>query len=250
MCNNSWELHRGLLWHNGRRGPSVAVVRNDIAHRRPLFRLALFLACAILIFLALNTLYSFTSTLSRLDAVEGERDRWQRPSDVLRALDLRPGNTVVDLGSGAGYFALKLSPAVGERGQVLAVDLRRLSLFFLWTRAHLRGQHNVQVIVGEEADPRLPAGAVDAALICNTYHEFSNPELILNRVFRSLRPGGRLVVVDRAARVAEAQHTHEVPLTVVEGQLRNEGFEIVSQDDSFIDRTGDDLWWLVSARKP
>src|SRR6185295_6794469 len=105
------------------------------------------------------------NTLNRLDAVESERDQWQRPADVLRALDLRPGNTVVDLGSGAGYFALKLSPVVGERGQVLAVDLRKLSLFFLWTRALLRGQHNVHVIVGKEDNPRLPAGAVDAVLI-------------------------------------------------------------------------------------
>ena len=193
---------------------------NDIAHRKPLFRLALFLVCAILIFLALNTLYSFTSTLSRLDVVESQRDQWQRPSDVLRALYLQPGNTVVDLGSGAGYFALKLSPAVGKRGQVLAVDLRKLSLFFLWTRALLRSPHNIHVIVGEEDDPRLPAGGVDAVLICNTYHEFNNPELILNRVFRSLRPGGRLVVVDRTARAIEAQPTHEVLSgTVVETEL-------------------------------
>jgi predicted methyltransferase len=225
-------------------------VPNDVAHRRPIFRIALFLACAILIFLALNTLYSFASTLTRLDTVESERDRWQRPWDVVRALDLRPGNTVVDLGSGAGYFALKVAPAVGERGQVLAVDLRKLSLFFLWTRTLLRGQHNVHVIVGEEDDPHLPAGTVDAVLICNTYHEFSNPGLILHRVFLSLRPGGRMVVVDRAPRETEAQHTHEVPLAAVEGQLRNQGFEIVSQDDSFINRTGDDLWWLVIARKP
>jgi predicted methyltransferase len=225
-------------------------VSNDVADRKPIFRLALFLVCAILIFLALNTMHSFASTLARLDTVESERDRWQRPWDVLRALDLRPGNTVADLGSGAGYFALKLSPAVGGRGQVLAVDLRRISLFFLWTRALLRGLHNVQVTVGEEDDPRLPTGAVDAVLICNTYHEFSNPGLILNRVFQSLRPGGRLVVVDRAARATEAQHSHEVPLAAVEGQLQNQGFEIVSQDDSFIGRPGDELWWLVIARKP
>jgi predicted methyltransferase len=236
------------------RGPfscdTVAVVSNDIAHRRPLFRLALFLVCAILIFLALNALYAFTNTLNRLEVVESERDQWQRPSDVLRALDLRPGNTAVDLGSGAGYFALKLSPAVGKQGRALAVDLRKLSLFFLWTRALLRGQHNVHVIVGKEDDPRLPAGTVDAVLICNTYHEFSNPELILSRVFQSLRPGGRLVVVDRTARATEAQHTHEVPLAVVETELRNQGFEIVNRDDSFIDRPGDDLWWLVIGRKP
>jgi predicted methyltransferase len=225
-------------------------VPNDVAHRRPLFRLALFLVCAILILLTLNTLYAFTNTLNRLDVVESERDRWQRPWDVVRALDLRPGNTVVDLGSGAGYFALKLSPAVGKQGQVLAVDLRKLSLFFLWTRVRLQGQHNVQVIVGEEDDPRLPAGTVDAVLICNTYHEFSHPGLILNRAFQSLRPGGRLVVVDRAPRATEGQHAHEVPVAVVEGELKNQGFKIVSQDDSFIDRPGDDLWWLVIGRKP
>jgi len=120
----------------------------------------------------------------------------------------------------------------------------------LWTRALLRGTHNVQVIFGEENNPRLPADSVDAVLICNTYHEFSDPELILDRVIRSLRPGGRLVVVDRAPRATEAQHTHEVPLAAVERELRDKGFEIVSQDDSFIDRPGDDLWWLVTARKP
>lgn len=223
---------------------------NDIAHRRPLLRFALFLVCAILILLAFNTLYAFTSTLNRLDTVELERDQWQRPLDIIRALDLQPGNTVVDLGSGAGYFALKLSPAVGERGQVLAVDLRRLSLIFLWTRALLGGQRNIHVIVDEEDNPRLPIGSVDAVLICNTYHEFSSPEPVLNRVFRSLRPGGRLVVVDRTARAGEAQRAHEVLLKIVEGQLRNHGFEILCRDESFIDRPGEDVWWLAIARKP
>ena len=222
---------------------------HDKPNRRPLFRLALFLVCAILIFLAFNTLYSFTSTLNRLDVVETERDQWQRPVDVLRALDLREGNTVVDLGSGAGYFALKLSPAVGKRGRILAVDLRRLSLFFLWTRALLRGQHNVRVIVGEQDNPRLPTGTVDAMLICNTYHEFSNPELMLNHTFQSLRSGGHLVVVDRGPR-AEAEHGHEVRLGAVENELRQKGFKIVRQDNHFIERPGDDPWWLLVAQKP
>lgn len=213
-------------------------------------RLALFLVCAIIIFLAFNTLYAFTSTLNRLNVVEAERDSWQRPSEVLRALQLREGNTVVDLGSGAGYFALKLSPVVGKRGHVLAVDLRKLSLFFLWTRALLRGQHNVHIIVGEEDNPRLPIGIVDAVLICNTYHEFSNPGIELDRTFRSLGSGGRLVVVDRGPRGADLEHAHEVRLTTVERDLRRAGFEIVSQDDHFINRTGDDPWWLVIGRKP
>jgi len=227
---------------------------NDPSNRRPVFRIVLFLVCAILVFLALNTLYSFTNTLHQLDVIELDRDQWQRPSDVLRALDLREGNTVVDLGAGSGYFALKLSPAVGKGGRVLAVDLRKLSLFFLWTRALLGGRRNVHVMIGEEDNPRLPTGSVDAVLICNTYHEFSHPEVILKDVYQSLHGGGRLVVVDRTPRPTETDNSHEVPRSVVEGNLRETGFEIVSQDDHFIDRPvngqGNDLWWLLIARKP
>ena len=223
---------------------------NDKSNRRPTLRIALFLICAVLILLGLNTLYSFTNTLRQLDVIEAERDQWQRPLDVIHALDLQEGNTVVDLGSGAGYFALKLSPEVGKRGQVLAVDLRKLSLFFLWTRALLGGRHNVHVAVGTEDDPGLPTGSVDAVLICNTYHEFSNPERMLNHVSQALRPGGRLVVVDRGPRATDTDHAHEVPLTAVAGQLRRSGFEIVNEDDHFIDRPGEDMWWLVVGRKP
>jgi ubiquinone/menaquinone biosynthesis C-methylase UbiE len=229
-------------------------VPNPGSNRKPVLRLVLFLVCAVLLFLGLSTFYSFTNTLRQLDAIESERDQWQRPSDVLRALDLRAGNTVADLGSGSGYFTLKLAPVVGNQGQVLAADLRKLSLFFLWTRALLRGQQAVHVIVGDEDNPRFPAGSVDAVLICNTYHEFSHPELMLEHAFQALHAGGRLVIVDRAPRSAETEHGHDVPLTIVESELRRTGFEIVSRDDHFIDLhnnpRGDDLWWLVTARKP
>ncbi len=212
--------------------------------------MALFLACSILIFLAFYTLYDFTATLRSLDIIEAQRDQWQRPSDVVQALELRAGNTVADLGSGAGYFSLKLARVVGPNGRVLAVDLRRLSLFFLWTRALLKGHHNIRVIVGKDDDPRLPSDAVDAVLIANTYHELSHPDAMLDRIFQSLRPGGRLVVVDRAPRGAPEEGAHEVPLAVVEHALGLKGFDIVRTDDRFIDRAGEDLWWLIVARKP
>ena len=90
---------------------------------------------------------------------------------------------------------------------------------------------------------------MDAVLICNTYHELSNPELMLDHVFLSLRPGGRLVVVDRGTSLA-AEHSHEVPMANVESELRQKGFKIVSQDNDFIERGGDDPWWLLVAQKP
>jgi ubiquinone/menaquinone biosynthesis C-methylase UbiE len=191
-------------------------------------------------------LYSAIETLRQLEVVESERDQWQRPADVLRALDLRPGNVVVDLGSGAGYFALKLSPIVGKEGQVLAVDIRKLSLSFLWIRALLSRKRNIRVVLSDEDNPRLPSGAVDAVLVANTFHELRDPKVILDHVSRSLRPGGRLVIVDRGPR-QNSSNIHDRPF--VEAELQQTGFEIVNSQDRFIDRPGDDPWWLTVARK-
>lgn len=225
-------------------------------HRGSPIRIVLFFLSAVVIFITLNLVYSGLNTIRRLEVVEAERDRWQRPSEVIDALDLREGNVVVDLGSGAGYFALKLSPIVGRRGEVLAVDLRRLSLFFLWARAIGRSPRNVRIIVGDADNPRLPTGVADAVLIANTYHEFRNPELMLDHTLRALRPGGRLVIVDRGPRALKNKsqengtHGHyELLLADVEDIVRRMGFEIIRREDRFIDSPLDDPWWLLAARK-
>jgi ubiquinone/menaquinone biosynthesis C-methylase UbiE len=201
----------------------------------------------------LNSLYKGINTINRLDVVESERDEWQRPSDVIAALELIEGNVVADVGSGAGYFALKLSRAVGRSGEVLAVDIRKLPLLFLSIRAFSSGQHNIRMHAGDPDDPQLPTGIVDAVLIANTYHEFTNPELTLDHTFRSLRFGGRLVVLDRSLTASdsggELEHRHELSSEVVDGQLRHKGFEILERQDRFITRPRGDRWWLIVARK-
>ncbi len=211
-------------------------------------RLVLFLLSTLVVFATMYVLYSAIDTLRQLEVIESERDQWQRPAEVLKALDLRPGNVVVDLGSGAGYFALKLSPIVGKQGRVLAVDIRKLSLSFLGIRALLSQKRNIRVVLSDEGDPRLPPGAVDAVLIANTFHELREPKVVLDHVSRSLRPGGRLVIVDRSPRQS-VSHVHEVDRLFVDAELRQTGFEIVNSQDHFIDRLGDDQWWLTLARK-
>src|SRR5262245_29276821 len=89
-------------------------------------RPALVLLAIFLIFGIAIVAYQGIRTLQQLSAVEAERDQWQRPADVIQALSLKIGRVVVDLGSGAGYFSLKLSDAVGASGKVVAVDLRKL----------------------------------------------------------------------------------------------------------------------------
>ena len=138
----------------------------------------------------------------------------------------------------------------------MAVDTRRLPLLFLWIRALLRRRHNLEVIHGDPDNPHLAPVAVSAVLVANTYHELTRPKSILRGVFRSLIKGGRLVIVDRgppsaggATRDIEAQR-HELPAALVENEIRQQGFEIISRQDRFIDRPGEVPWWLIVARKP
>ena len=154
-------------------------------------------------FALLNTGYSALNTISRLDVVEAQRDQWQRPTDILQALAITPGDTVAEIGCGSGYFSLKLSAAVGKGGRVYAEDIRRLPLVFLWFRTILKNDPNIRVVHGQEGDPRLGAQAVNEALIANTYHELTDPQAILAYVRRALISGGRLVVVDRAPNSAQ-----------------------------------------------
>ena len=220
-------------------------------------RVTLFVVGTVLLLLLLGYLYQGIQTLNALEQIERERDHWQRPSDVIQALNLDEGSVVVDFGSGVGYFALKLSPVVGKRGRVVAEDVRPESLIFLRIRAFLRGQHNVKTIRGETDNPRLPAGFADAVLIANTYHELTEPKPILRHLAESLKPGGRLVIVDRSSRAgpvesreAEAEH-HELRLDLVETEVRNAGFEIIGRQDRFIDRPADnETWWVLITRKP
>lgn len=196
--------------------------------------------------------YQGAQTLDTLDRVERERDRWQRPEDVLRELDVRPGSTVVDFGSGAGYFALKIAPRVAPDGQVFAVDLRRESLAFLWIRARLRRLHNLNVILGATDDPRLPPVTVDAVLVANTFHELTAPDAVLDALARSMRSGARLVVVDREPRSTgeEAYASHEIAAADAARVISARGFAILRREDRFVDRASDDeTWWLMTFRR-
>src|SRR5215475_4703408 len=213
----------------------MPVLKRILGTLRPLLVL---LALFLVISLAAVVFQGF-QTLQRLTAVEAERDRWQRPADIIKALGVGPGSVVVDLGSGAGYFTLKLSNTVGPNGRVVAVDLRQLSLLFLRVRAFRQGNRNVDINVGAVDDPHLQPGSADAVLIANTFHELSEPKAILAHVSQALRPGGRLVVVDRLGRADS-----------VEIQLREAGFNIIDREESFIHPQGDEVWWLIAANKP
>lgn len=218
-------------------------------------KLLLFALTALVVLLVFNVGYSAIGTLFRLDTIEAARDRWQRPADVIQALNLAPGETVVDLGSGSGYFTLKLSAQVGVNGRVIAEDIRTLPLTFLWMRKLIKGKRNVQLLLGDPDDPHLSTRSANAVLISNTYHEFSDARGILLHVTEALIPGGRLVVIDRAPNRVSASNvdgdSHEISSERVETELRQAKFEIVDREDNFIkDDPDHESWWIITARKP
>jgi len=215
-------------------------------------RVAFFLLAVVVFVALLNLTYKGINTIYALNTVESERDEWQKPSELISRLSLKSGDVVADVGSGAGYFSLKLSLVVGRSGTVLAVDVRKLPLVFLWIRAFSGRLHNIRVRVGQLNDPQLAAGTVDAVLIANTYHEFGAPESMLDHTFKSLRPGGRLVVIDRSSTGdqagSEAEHHHQISPAAVEAQLRQTGLKILKREDQFIRRL-DEQWWLLVAER-
>ncbi len=115
---------------------------------------------------------------------------------ILAALEVEPGSDVADIGAGTGLFELQLSQAVGAQGTVYAVDISPRFLQHLRDRKQAEGWSNVTVVAGTERSPLLAPDSVDLVFICATYHHFTHVAETLASIKSSLRPGGRMVVVD------------------------------------------------------
>jgi predicted methyltransferase len=190
---------------------------------------------------------------------EREREKTERVADILTALGARDGVHVADLGSADGFYTLRIARAVAPSGKAYAIDIDRKSLDKLRERAHQDAITNVDIILSEPADPKLPAGALDAVLIRNAYHEMVAYREILRGVMSGLKPGGVLVVSEgisdslldkpREQQVKE----HYIAPGIVEAELREAGFEIVDRDDAFTRFTGRTIvggYWMIRARRP
>ncbi len=127
---------------------------------------------------------------------EPGRAEWQKPDEVIRALKLRSDQTLCDVGSGPGYFALRAARRLEASGWVYAEDVEATMLDALRDRVSQARLSNVTPILGMPDDPLLPRAACDVILVVNTYHLFPNGPAFLRRLAKSLTAGGRLVNID------------------------------------------------------
>ena len=124
------------------------------------------------------------------------RARWQKPAGLVRALGLRRGQVVAEIGSGPGYFTPRLARAVGPSGHVYAVDPEAAVLDVLRRRVARMGVRNVTPVLGRDDDPLLPRGRCDVAVLINCYHHMHGRVAFLRRLVALLPKNARVVNVD------------------------------------------------------
>jgi len=164
------------------------------------------------------------------------RESRQREEDcrtMLEALDLRPGQTVCDMGCGNGFYTLQLARLVGPRGLVYAVDIQPEMLQMLARNAADARLRTIRPVLGTPIDPRLPAGSIDLMLCVDVYHEFSHPEAMLAKIRESLTPGGRLVLVEFRGEdpAVPIKPLHKMTKAQVRAELEPAGFELIREFD-------------------
>jgi ubiquinone/menaquinone biosynthesis C-methylase UbiE len=125
-----------------------------------------------------------------------ERDNTQKPGKLVRDMGVQPGMTVADIGTGIGYMLPFLSRAVGPEGKVIAEDIFDDFLAGAKQRTEQAKVTNVTFVKGTATDPNLPEGQIDEALALDVYHHFDYPDKMLAAIYKSLKPTGKLVLVE------------------------------------------------------
>ncbi len=150
-----------------------------------------------------------------------ERDAWQRPDELIAALALAPDARVADIGAATGYFPVRLARAVPQ-GHVYGVDVEQTMVDFLHRRASREGLTNLTAHLADADDPRLPE-ACDVILLVDTYHHVEARPAYFEKLRASLKPGGRLVIVDFKPGSSMGP-PHKLSAQEVEAELTRAGY--------------------------
>jgi ubiquinone/menaquinone biosynthesis C-methylase UbiE len=158
--------------------------------------------------------------------VRPEREREERPDQALDAIGIQRGSTVADIGAGVGYFTWRLAERVGSNGTVYGEDIQQRMLDQLVKNTNARHLTNVRPVLGSTEDPKLPKNSIDLVLLVDVYHEFSEPEKMLDRIRESLKPEGRIVFLEYRAEDPNVpiRPEHKMTADQVRAEVQPEGY--------------------------
>ncbi|RJP22367.1 MAG: methyltransferase domain-containing protein [Candidatus Omnitrophota bacterium] len=166
---------------------------------------------------------------------EPARAEWQKVEEVIKAIDLREGQSIADIGGGSGYFSRPFAKAVGPTGVVYCCDIATEPLEYLQTTALEQNLLNIVTVFAAYDRPMLPPNSLDILFFCNTNHHLDNRVDYYKNLIPLLRKGGKLVVVDwkKEQQKVGPPHSHCVAKSVVIEEMKQAGWELI-QEETFL----------------
>ena len=125
-----------------------------------------------------------------------ERTKWQKPDEVVSALKLKPGQTVIDIGAGTGYFTRRFAKAVAPSGEALGLDIEPAMIDYMKADAKKQGLKNYHARLVKADDPELAPHSADVVFFCDTLHHVDDRVAYFRKLSSALKPGGRVIVID------------------------------------------------------
>jgi ubiquinone/menaquinone biosynthesis C-methylase UbiE len=162
------------------------------------------------------------------NANEARLNRLQPPKKVMDAIGVSPGMAVAEIGAGRGRYVVQLAVRVGETGRVYAEDIDARALLHLKKRCQKWGLTNVQTILGEVTDPKLPENELDLIFIISSYHHFDDPVTLLRNARSSLKPAGILAIAEWLP-FKRSQEKYATPRQL-KAQVKAAGYRFIRTD--------------------
>ena len=172
-----------------------------------------------------------------------DRDKKLHIDRVMDLLGIASDKSVADIGAGSGWFTVRAAARVGPGGTVYAEDINSSAVDYIAKRAVKEKLGNIQTVLGDVDDTKLPANSVDAVLILKTYHEFAHPIPLMEKLKLSLKPGAKIGIIDRNGTGAD----HGIMPDVVEREMAQAGFKRIGKYD-FTKDDGQDYFLIFTVK--
>ncbi len=179
----------------------------------------------LILFLGFNALCQHSS--KDVDAGEKHQTSFQPPEIVLKAINIKEGMIVGEIGAGKGRYSVILANAVGKKGHIYANDIDKESLEYIKFRCKRDEIKNITTIMGTETDPLLPKNKLDMIFIVNTYHHIGEPVEIMKNAYSALKSTGTVAIVDGVPK-KYSKHSHcATPKEKLIAQMKKAGYKFI-----------------------
>jgi arsenite methyltransferase len=160
-----------------------------------------------------------------------QRDAYQKPHEVVHALNLKPGEVIGDIGAGSGYFTFHLARHVGEKGRVYAVDVSSDMILHVNRRIRELKTSNVVSILADPDDPLLSDQSVNRFFVCNVWHHIENQTKYLSQMKKMLKPGGEVIMIDFHKKETPVGPPHKMRIAREDliKQMESNGFRLTKE---------------------